>query len=72
MNKVTVGLIGLVYIGYSLPFGDGSIKLCAHVLQDVSIIVVKKLKFYRSFYHYLIHKETVFLEILTEKKKNKK
>ena len=25
MNKVTAGLIVLVYIGCSLPFGDGSI-----------------------------------------------
>ena len=43
-----------------LPFGDGSIKSYAHVLHDVSITVVKKLKFYRSFHHYLMHKETVF------------
>ena len=60
MNEVTAGLIVLVYIGYSLPFGDGSIKSCAHDLHDVSITVVKKLKFYCSFHHYLMHKENVF------------
>ena len=40
---------GLVYIGSSLPFGDGSIKSCAQVLHHVSITVVKKLKFYCRF-----------------------
>ena len=50
MNNVTAGLIVLVYIGCSLPFGDGSIKSCAQVLHHVSITVVKKLKFYRSFH----------------------
>ena len=49
-----------VYTGYSLPFGDGSIKSCAHVLHDVSITVVKKLKCNPSFHHYLMHKETMF------------
>ena len=58
MNKVTAGLIVLAYIGYSLPFCDDSIKSCAHVLYDVSI--VKKLKCYCSFHHYLMHKDNVF------------
>ena len=53
-------IIVLAYIGCSLPFGDGSIKSYAHVLHDVSITVVKKLKFYRSFHHYWMDKETVF------------
>ena len=60
MNKVTAGLIVMVYIGYSLPFGDDSIKPCAHVLHDVSITAVKKLKFYCNFHQYLMHKENVF------------
>ena len=49
-------IIVLACIGYSLPFDGGSIKSYDHVLHDVSITVVKKLKFYRSFHHYLIHK----------------
>lgn len=47
------------------------IKSYAHVLRDVSIYVVKKLKSYRSFI-IKMHKETVFLEILTENKTLKK
>ena len=63
-SLLCTGLIVLAYIGYSLPFGDGSVKSCAHVLNDVSITVLKKLKFYRSFHHYLMHKENVFWKLL--------
>ena len=45
MNKLTAGLI----VGYSLPFGNGYIKSCAHVLHDVSITVVKKQSFIAVF-----------------------
>ena len=59
MNIVYCRIIIVVAcIGYSLPFCDGSIKSCAHVLHDVPI--VKKLEFHRSLHHYLMHKETVF------------
>ena len=53
-------IIVLACIGYSLPFDGGSIKSYAHVLHDVSITVVKKLKFYCNFHQYLMHKENVF------------
>ena len=65
-------IIVLAYIGYSLPFGDGSIKLYAHVLHDVSITVVKKLKFYRSFHQLFDAWRDRVLEILTENKMHKK
>ena len=49
MNEVTAGLIVLPYIGYSLPFGGGSIKSCAYVLHNVSITVVKNIKVLSQF-----------------------
>ena len=47
--KHEIVLIVLAYTGYSLPFGDGSIELYAHVLHDVSITVVKKIKVLSQF-----------------------